>query len=118
MRWLFIVISLGISISTANAEDISAVVSESRAILTIKDVDRVEFEMFKRIKILSEKGSYHSRVDFYEKNFRNAAIYNVTVKDEYGKVVLATTKRILRKRRLLNTLILTMIFIDFTSIVD
>lgn len=97
MRWIILIASFWFSLAEANAEDISAIISESRAIFTIKDVDRVEFEMFKTVKILSEKGSYHSQLSFYENNFREAQTYLVLVKDESGSIVARYDKKDFRK---------------------
>ena len=104
MRWFIFIASLWMSIANTNAEDISAIISESRAVFTIKAVDRVQFEMFKTVQVLSEKGNYHSRLSFYEDNFRRAVIYYITVKDANGNVVAKYDKNDFRKTAIIESI--------------
>lgn len=104
MRGFILIVAFWFSIADTNAEEISAIVSQSKAILTIKDVDRVQFEMFKTVKILSEKGNYHSRLSFYVDDYRRGMIYNVTVKDANGKVAARYNMKDFRKTAVIESI--------------
>ena len=104
MRWLLVFSAFLVSSVTLYAEDISAIVSESRNILTIIDVNHVEHEEFRVVKVLSEKGSFHSRLVFEEDDFGKAIIYLVTVKDENGKVVAQYDKKDFKKTSVIESI--------------
>lgn len=104
MRWLLVFSTFLVSSVTLYAEDISAIVSESRKILTVIDVDHVEHEEFRNVMILSEKGSFHSQLVFEEDNFRKALTYLVTVKDRDGKVVAQYDKKDFKKTSVIESI--------------
>lgn len=87
MRQIFILLILGLGAFSIRAEEVSAIIEKSEAVLTIKAVDKAEFEFRKTVTVYSENGRSHAQLVYYEDGFRKTTFYKVKITDRQGRIV-------------------------------
>lgn len=88
MKPVFIAILICITALQSRAEvTVSSIIIKSESVLSIKSVNRIDHEEHRIVTILSEKGNFHSQLEFFEDNYQKTSSYDVIVKDSDGNVV-------------------------------